>query len=116
MRIIRTDSDERKDEHDAVQLDSEQFLAPILPMLAYWQSHLEQLGIALEPRLLIGPYPFNAPQNPVKAGLMVSIKGPPAESWGGFIYALEGYIPDHSEWLAAEIDFDLEEHLVDPKF
>lgn len=102
-------------EHQRLQDEAEQFLAPLMPMLDSWHREMAVRGGKLRLRLLVGQYPGKGAGNPVKAGLWVSLSGPGI--WhGGTVYTVEAYMPDELPWLAAEIENSIEEHLLDPEF
>jgi hypothetical protein len=67
-------------------------LAPILPLLESLRLRLELQGVTLKHELLVGPYPINALEIPVKAGFYVSV------NWDGIrtlgtAFTLEAYMP-----------------------
>jgi hypothetical protein len=107
--------DDRSEQHDAVRLEAEAFIAPLLPMLDGLRDRLSRIGINLKHELFVGPWPDSTPQNPIKAGLLISIKGESIQT-GGTLYTLAGYMPDQLPGLAAEVEFRVEERLTDPKF
>lgn len=107
---------DRLAERDRVRAGAEAFLPPILPLIDWWTERLKQRGIVVTRELIIEPvHPHRLEDNPIKSGLVVHLMGTGVRT-GFKLYTLDGYMPDRQDWLAAEIDFQIEEHLLDPEF
>ncbi len=94
-------------EEDAIRSQAEAFIEGLTPLLAYWNERLSSVGVSVSHRLLVGPYPMNAPGNAIEAGLVIDLKGDGCRG-AGRIYILSAYMPDGLDWLAAEIECALE--------
>lgn len=105
----------RKDEHERVRTHAERFIEPLQPLFEAWEMYFEPKGIVLKHDLQVGPFPARAVQSPIRAVLRVWLKGAGVRS-GGTFYFLDAYTQHEQAWLAAEIEYQIEEHLEDPAF
>ena len=106
---------DRQEEVDRLRAEAEGFLEPIFPLLDAWQAKLEPQGVRLKHQLLVGPYPFDAPEHPIQARFVVLVQGKELLS-GASVYPVNSYILSELDWLAATIEFDIEERLEPPSF